>query len=212
MYYIDFDNTLYETGRLTKEVLTTFAKIIATSKRINVEIVLDELKKSFNSTVDNFESFANGLAVKYGINSSTLQLHLRKILVEKGCDFTFPDGLRFLKRLNEAGENICILTYVAQKKNLKQQSLKLAGSGILPYINEVHATNRYKYELFLDYKHGTFIDDDPRDLEGLYKAGAKKLIRIKKPNNTKRTSKALNIPKEIPTYESFDDIPVERIK
>lgn len=212
MYYIDFDNTLYETGRLTKEVLTTFAKIIATSKKINVEIVLDELKKSFNSSVDNFESFANGLAAKYGINSSTLQLHLKKIIVEHGSDFTFPDGLRFLKRLHEAGEHIYILTYVAQKKNLKQQALKLAGSGILPYTTGVIAINQYKYEMCLDYKHGIFVDDDPRDLEGLYKAGAKKLIRIKKPNNTKRTSKTLTIPKEIPTYESFDDIPIERIK
>lgn len=31
MYYIDLDNTLYETGRLTKEVLSTFARIIRKS-------------------------------------------------------------------------------------------------------------------------------------------------------------------------------------
>jgi len=212
MYYIDFDNTLYETGRLTKEVLTTFAKIISVSKKINIEIVLDELKKSFNSTVDNFESFANGLAAKYGINGNTLLLHLRKILVENGSTFTFPDGIRFLKRLNEAGEDVCLLTYVAQKKNLRQQALKLAGSGILPFVSGVQISHHYKYELYLDYKHSTFVDDDPRDLEGLYHAGARHLIRIKKPNNIKRTSKALNLPKEIPTYESFDDIPIEKIK
>ncbi|MBR1540090.1 MAG: HAD family hydrolase [Clostridia bacterium] len=208
MYYIDFDNTLYETGRLTKEVLSTFAKVIGKTQGINPNIVLEELKKSFNSTVDNFESFATNLSEKYNVNEHTLQSHLKKILIENGDKFTFPDAIEFLKRLRKKGENICILTYVAQKKNLKQQALKLAGSGILPYIDEVYNTTRFKYELAIDYKNGIFIDDSPRDLEGLYKAGVRHLIRIKKPNNLKRTSKELNIPEEIPTYTSFDEIEI----
>lgn len=212
MYYIDFDNTLYETGRLTKDVLMTFAKIIANVKKINPNIVLDELKKSFNSTVDNFESFASGLSAKYGVSNSVLQSHLKKIIIENGTSYVFPDALEFLKRLNEEGEDVCILTYVAQRKNLRQQALKLAGSGIMPYVSEIYNTNRYKFELDIDYKNGIFIDDSPRDLEGLYKAGARKLIRIKKPNNVKRTSKELNIPEEVPTYTSFDDIVIEKAR
>lgn len=212
MYYIDFDNTLYETGRLTKDVLMTFAKVIANAKKINPNIVLDELKKSFNSTVDNFESFASGLSAKYGVSNSVLQSHLKKIIIENGTSYVFPDALEFLKRLNEDGEDVCILTYVAQRKNLKQQALKLAGSGIMPYVSEIYNTNRYKFELDIDYKNGIFIDDSPRDLEGLYKAGARKLIRIKKPNNVKRTSKELNIPEEVPTYTSFDDIVIEKAR
>ena len=206
MYYIDFDNTLYETGRLTKDILMTFARVIGKSKKINPNLVFEELKKSFNSSIDNFESFATGLAKKYEVNNEILQSHLRKIILIEGTSYVFPDALDFLKKLKEKKENVCILTYVAQEKNLKQQALKLAGSGILPYISEVYNTSRYKYELKIDYKNGTFIDDSPRDLEGLYKAGARKIIRIKKPNNIKRTSKKLNIPVEIPTYTSFEHI------
>ena len=68
MYYIDFDNTLYETGRLTKEVLVTFSKVIGKHQKINYAIILDELKKDFHSTVDNFETFATSLSKKYDIS------------------------------------------------------------------------------------------------------------------------------------------------
>lgn len=208
MYYIDFDNTLYETGRLTKEVLTTFSKIIGKAQSLNPNIVLDELKKSFNSSIDNFETFAGQLSEKFNVSPQVLQSHLKKIVLENGSNFVFPDALDFLKRLNKKGEKVCILTYVAQKKNLKQQSMKLAGSGILPYVDEIYNTTRLKFELEIDYKNGIFIDDSPRELEGLYKAGAKHIIRIKKPNNTKRTSQILRIKEEIPTYENFNDIKI----
>lgn len=209
MYYIDFDNTLYETGRLTKEVLITFSKVIGKAKEINPNIVLEELKNSFNSTTDNFESFASELATKYTINENILQSHLRRIILEDGPSFVFPDALEFLKKLQENGEKVCILTFVSQKKNLKQQSVKLAGSGILPYVDEIYNTTRYKFKLEIDYKNGIFIDDSPRDIEGLYNAGARNIIRMKKPNNTKRTSQKLNLPEEIPTYTSFDDISID---
>ena len=126
----------------------------------------------------------------------------------QGSNYVFPDAFQLLEKLKEKNEPVCILTYVAQRKNLHQQALKLAGSGILPYVTEVYNTTRYKFDLQLDYKNGIFIDDSPRDLEGLYKAGAKNLIRIKKPNNEKRTSKKLNLPIEIPTYESFEKIKI----
>lgn len=208
MYYIDFDNTLYETGKLTTEVLTTFSKVIGLSQKINSSIVFEELKKNFHSSTDNFETFADTLAKKYHINHNMLQSHLKKILLENGKNYVFQDALEFLKRLKEKGETVCILTYVSQTKNLKQQALKLAGSSILPYIDEIYNTTRYKYTLEIDYKNGIFIDDSPRELEGYYKAGARHLIRIKKPNNKKRTSVNLNLPIEVPTYESFDDIKI----
>jgi len=208
MYYIDFDNTLYETGRLTREILTAFSRVIGKAQNINSAIIFEELKKSFHSSTDNFETFASSLSEKYNVSNHMLQSHLKKIILEHGNSFVFPDALEFLKRLNEKGEAVCILTYVSQRKNLKQQAMKLAGSGILPYVDMVYNTTKYKYELDIDYKKGIFIDDSPRELEGFYKAGVKKLIRIKKPSNKKRTSIALNLPIEIPTYESFNDIKI----
>ena len=206
MYYIDFDNTLYETGRLTKDILMEFTNVISKKKKLDADKILEDLTKSFNSTVDNFETFAFMLSSKYQIDYSIFQSHIQKIIIVQGKNYVFPDAFQFLKKLKENHQSVCILTYVAQSKNLHQQSLKLAGSGLLPYITEIYNTTRYKFELEIDYKNGIFIDDSPRDLEGLYKSGARKLIRIKKPNNQKRTSKKLNLPIEIPTFESFDDI------
>ena len=209
MYYIDFDNTLYETGKLTKDVLYDFSKIISNSKNLDLNEVLKNLKNSFNSTVDNFESFSLSLSQKYEIPYNNFQSILNKRIIIEGNQYVFPDALEFLKRLKSSNKEVCILTYVAQKENLRQQALKLAGSGVLPYVTEVYNTTRYKFDLELDYKNEIFIDDSPRDIEGLYKAGARNLIRIKKPNNEKRTSKSLNLPIEIPTFESFDNIEID---
>ena len=208
MYYIDFDNTLYETGKLTKDVLNDLSKTISTSKNLNFENVLLDLKNSFNSTKDNFESFVYKISEKYDVKYSILLNHLHKIIVSEGNKYVFSDAIKLLEKLKSKNEEVCILTYVAQRKNLHQQALKLAGSGILPYVTEVYNTTRYKFDLDIDYKNGIFIDDSPRDIEGLYKAGAKNLIRIKKPNNEKRTSKSLSLPIEIPTYENFEEIEI----
>ena len=209
MYYIDFDNTLYETGKLTKDILYDFSKIISNSKNLDLNEVLENLKNSFNSTVDNFESFSLSLSQKYEIPYNNFQSILNKRIIVEGNQYVFPDALEFLKRLKSSNKEVCILTYVAQKENLRQQALKLAGSGVLPYVTEVYNTTRYKFDLELDYKNGIFIDDSPRDLEGLYNSGSRNLIRIKKPNNEKRTSKSLNLPIEIPTFESFDNIEID---
>lgn len=208
MYYIDFDNTLYETGKLTKDVLNDLAKVISASNKLNFKDILSDLENSFNSTLDNFESFINKLSKKYDVKYNVLQNHLQKIILLDGQKYVFPDATQFLKKLKEKNEDVCILTYVAQRKNLHQQAMKLAGSGILPYVTEVYNTTRYKFELQLDYKNGIFIDDSPRDIEGLYEAGVRNLIRIKKPNNDKRTSKKLKLPIEIPTYEDFNEIKI----
>jgi hypothetical protein len=208
MLYIDFDNTIYETGRLTKDVLSTLAQTIGEETNSNPVTILEDIMASFNSTVDNFYSLSNNLSKKYFVSSELLHKKINEIILFKGKDYVFPDAIEFLNKLRANREPSCILTYVAQTKNISQQNFKLIGSGIYNYVDEVYCTTRYKYKLDIDYEHSTFIDDSPRDLEGLYFRGAKKIIRIKKPSNTKRTSVKLNLPIDIPTYTSFDDIPL----
>lgn len=209
MYYIDFDNTLYETGRLTKDVLSSLAELISTEKNLSAQNVLEELKASFNSTTDNFFTFAQKTSTKYNVSYTSLYNSMTQLIITNGKNYVFPDALKFLKKLKKSGETICILTYVANSKNLSQQALKLTGSGILNYVDEIYNTTRYKYELEIDYENSTFIDDSPRDLEGFYNTGARNIIRIVKPSNEKRTSKKLNLPEEIPTYTSFDSIHID---
>ena len=206
MYYIDFDNTLYETGLLTKDVLSELSKTIAKEKNLIENDILQDLQNSFNSTVDNFLSLGEKFSIKYDIDYEILKSTILNVIVKNGKKYVFPDALEFLKKLKEKNEPVCILTYVSQSKNLHQQSLKLLGSGILEYVTEVYSTTRLKYTLELDYKNNTFIDDSPRDIEGLFNSGATKIIRVKKPNNEKRTSKELNLPIQIKTITSFEEL------
>ena len=209
MYYIDFDNTLYETGRLTKDVLWALAEAVVNEKpSLARDKIFKDIRDSFNSTVDNFFDLAQKVHVKYDVSYAPLHAVIMKALLLNGKNYVFPDALEFLKRLKDQSEKSCILTYVAQPKNLTQQALKLAGSGVLDLVTEYHSTTRYKFEIGIDYKKGIFIDDSPRDLEGFYASGARNLIRIIKPNNEKRTTKELNLPVTIPTYTSFDDVPI----
>lgn len=208
MYYIDFDNTLYETGKLTKDVLSKLAIVIASQTGQKESDILEDINSSFVSSTDNFFSFAKRLSFKYNVDYSLLESEINTIIISQGKNYVFPDVLKFLKKLKDADETICILTYVANKNNIAQQALKLTGSGLLNHVDEVYTTTRYKYKLELDYENATFIDDDPRDLEGFYNSGAKNIIRIKKPNNEKRTSKTLNLPIKLPTYTNFDDIDI----
>ena len=212
MHYIDFDNTLYETGKLTKDILSGLTTTIASQANISEESVLEHIHSSFNSTVANFFTFAKNLSAKYHVDYRLLETVINTAILTNGKNYVFPDALKFIKDLKAAGETICILTYVSSKNNLSQQGLKLMGSGILTHVDEVYTTTRYKHELNLDFENSTFIDDDPRDLEGFYSCGARKIIRIKKPNNEKRTSKKLAIPEELPTYTSFKDIPLPEKK
>ena len=205
MYYIDFDNTLYETGKLTKDVLNSFSNIISTQKQINFQEIYAYIKDSFNSTTDNFISFAKSLSIKYNISFNQLYNPLMEIIITNGSQYTFPDAINFLKKLKKTGHKSCILTFVFPK-NLSQQALKLTGSGLLEYVDEVYTVTSSKSKLHLDFENSTFIEDSPKEIEDFYNSGARNIIRIIKPNNEKRTSKKLNIPVEIPTFTTFDDI------
>lgn len=205
MYYIDFDNTLYETGKLTKDVLNSFSNIISTQKQINFQEIYAYIKDSFNSTTDNFISFAKSLSIKYNISFNQLYNPLMEIIITNGSQYTFPDAINFLKKLKKTGHKSCILTFVFPK-NLSQQALKLTGSGLLEFVDEVYTVTSSKSKLHLDFENSTFIEDSPKEIEDFYNSGARNIIRIIKPNNEKRTSKKLNIPVEIPTFTTFDDI------
>lgn len=211
MYYIDFDNTLYETGKLTKDIIFTLSKIISNQNGENVNIIQEDINNSFNSSTDNFFTLAKKLSIKYNISYNELYSVITEQIITLGKNYVFPDALNFLKNLQNIGENTAILTYVTNSKNLSQQSLKLTGSGILDYISNIYITTKLKYKLEIDYTNSNniFIDDNPSDLEGLFNAGAKNIIRIVKPNNEKRTSKKLNIPVEIPTFSSFNQIQIK---
>lgn len=203
-YYFDFDNTLYETAKLTAKMLDAVANTISSSINLNANEVLEEIKPQFNSTVDNIFSFAEKMSVKYGIDPK-LTIDNVNDVINHAKDIVFPDAIRFIEQKRKNGDRLVILTYIAEG-NQEYQLQKIMGSGLANYFDQIIVTSKYKFELDLNYKDGIFIDDDPRDLNGLYTKNPIKVIRIRKENNKRSKIDIDN--KDIEEYESFDDIKI----
>ena len=204
-YYLDFDNTLYETAKLTSLMIAAIGKKIGELTGKDIETVTQYAKDNFNSTLDNIFTHAEKMGKKYEVDPITV-VDAVKAVIDNGSEIVFEDAIRFLERLKEKGHKIFVLTYI-QKTNQEYQLKKLMGSGIMKYFDGIIVTAEYKFLLDLDYTNGIFIDDDPRDLNGLFEKNPKKVIRIRKENNKRSKIDIDN--KEIEEYVSFDDIIVE---
>lgn len=203
-YYIDFDNTLYETAKLTKCMLEAICKTVSECVDKSYEEMDIYVKENFNSTNDNIFTFARETGTKFGVNPDLVENSV-KAVVDNGNHIVFEDAERFLARLKEKGHEVHILTYIP-KTNQEYQMKKLLGSGLMKYFDTITITSKYKFLLDMDYTNGIFIDDDPRDLNGLYEKNPIKVIRIRKPNNKRSKIDIDN--KDIEEFVSFDDIEV----
>lgn len=201
-YYIDFDNTLYETAKLTNLMLEEIGKSISEITKIDIEELINESRNNFNSTTDNIFSFAEKMAKKYDVNTQIVLENVNNVILN-GKDIVFEDGKRFIEKLKSIGHKIFILTYIP-KGNQEYQMKKIMGSGISQYFDGIIITSDYKFNLDIKYENGIFIDDDPRDLNGLYEKNPIRVIRIRKPNNKRSKIEIDN--KDIKEYDSFDNI------
>lgn len=203
-YYIDFDNTLYETAKLTSLEMEAIARTICEEKKIDFDKTLEEIKECFDSPKGNFISFGEEMARKYEANVQNV-IDKVNYIIDNSNDLVFEDARRFMEKLKEKGHRTILLTYIVNG-NQEQQQQKIIGSGLAKYFDEIIITTEYKYELDLNYTNGIFIDDAPRDLNGLYAKKPIKVIRIRKPNN-KRSKVDIENP-NIAEYVSFDDIEI----
>lgn len=203
-YYIDFDNTLYETAKLTTCMLDAICKTVVEKLGKEYSEIDEYVKANFNSTTDNIFTFARETGSYYGIDPDLVENNV-KAVVDNGNNIVFEDAERFLARLKENGHEVHILTYIP-KTNQEYQMKKLLGSGLMKYFDTITITSKYKFLLDMDYTQGIYIDDDPRDLNGLYEKNPIKVIRIRKLNNKRSKIDIDN--KNIEEYVSFDDIEV----
>jgi len=124
--------------------------------------------------------------------------------IKKCCDYIFTDSIPFLKRLKEKAHTIILLSYA--ENDLQYQLSKIYNSNIVDYFDKIIVTEDLKYNLNINYTKGVFIDDNPRDLIGLYSKNPIKVIRLRR-KNQKYSSEDLNI--NINEYENFNDIPLD---
>ena len=204
-YYIDFDNTLYETAKLTSLMIAAIGNKIGDLTGLEKDPIIQDAKDNFNSTLDNIFTHAEKMGKKYNVDSELVVNAVNEVL-SNGKEIVFEDAIRFLERLKEKGHKIHILTYV-QPINMEYQLKKLMGSTIANYFDGIIITSKYKFLLDIDYTNGIFIDDDPRDLNGLFEKNPIKVIRIRKSNNKRSKIDIDN--KEIEEYVSFDEIVIE---
>jgi len=203
-YYIDFDNTLYETAKLTSKMLTNVANVISLKTGEEYESIFEYVKNNFDSTNDNIFTYGKKLAEKYDVDGDDINDAINNA-INNGRDFIFPDARLFLIKLKELGHKVYILTYLP-KTNQEYQMQKIKGSGIASFFDGIIMTTDYKFNLDINYEKGIFIDDDPRDLKGLLEKNPIRVIRIRKENN-KRSKIDINNPL-IEEYRDFGDIEI----
>lgn len=200
-WYLDFDSTLYDTSSLTTDMLETMALHI---DKLNKDIILKELKNLFNREhIYNIFNLCDYFEKKYSLKSNSL-LNPVKEVIKNGSKYVYEDVISFLNKLKEKNNTIQMLTSSTVKENMEFQELKVKGSGISNYFDVITITAEPKYTLDLKYENGIFIDDNPEDLENLYKVNGKRIIRIKRKNG-KYSNKTLNISK-IEEYTTLSEI------
>jgi len=121
--------------------------------------------------------------------------------IKNYSDFLFYDSIPFLKKLKEKGHKPYLLSYGGN--DLQYQISKISSCNIVNYFDGIFITKDLKFNIDINYSDGIFIDDNPRDLIGLYSKNAKKVIRLRR-NHQKYSSEDLNI--NINEYENFNEI------
>lgn len=190
-YYIDFDSTLYETTRLSNDMLMALANELCKVANKSEEDMFAELKAMFNrENIYNIYKLAKYFANEYNLEEKFL-VNVVEGVIADGEKYVYPDSIAFLKMVKEKGHTVNILTYVAQE-DLTYQMSKLKGSGLSEYFDNVIITSRLKFNLDLKYEEGIFFDDNPKDLTGIASRNPKALIRVRRKNN-KYSSKELEL-------------------
>lgn len=181
-YYLDFDNTLYETSRLSNDMLKGLAYEISKKTSVSENDIFDELKSMFNrENIYNIYKLAKYFAKKYNIEESVLIDKVEGIILD-GKKYVYNDVISFLKELKEKNNIINVLTYVA-KEDLSYQLTKIKGSGLSEYFDNIIISSSLKFNLDLKYEEGIFFDDNPRDLLGLASKNPKILVRVRRDEN-----------------------------
>ena len=181
-YYLDFDNTLYETSRLSNDMLKGLAYEISKKTSVSENDIFDELKSMFNrENIYNIYKLAKYFAKKYNIEESILIDKVEDIILD-GKKYVYDDVISFLKELKEKNHIINVLTYVA-KEDLSYQLTKIKGSGLSEYFDNIIISSSLKFNLDLKYEEGIFFDDSPKDLLGLASRNPKILVRVRRENN-----------------------------
>lgn len=183
-FFIDFDHTLYDTDNLSKDMLDALAKYICEKTSKNYEEILEKLKGKFKRGKGNFfdiydliEHFS--LPEQYNYNKEEATEKVNEI-ISNGKKYVFEDSIPFLQYLKSKEHKTYILSYNENKVYF--QTVKIAGSGLLNYVDGLIPTTVIKGEMPFDFSQSIFIDDKPKDLISIYNKNPFGVFRVKREN------------------------------
>ena len=198
-YYIDFDNTLYNTQLLTNRILNSIVDSVRKKHDISSEDLYKEML-DINHRYHIYE-LAIYISNKYDLDELSVINKLNSIILN-ASDLVFEDTIPFLTKLKEKGHKLYMLTY--EPRNLEYQSLKISGSKLANFFDAVYITKVPKYTLDINYSEGIFIDDNISDLLGLYSKNSKQVIRLRR-KGIKYSAKNIENT-DIKEYLNFNEI------
>ena len=201
--FIDFDHTLYNTPLLTKDMLDALAIYISKVSNENFEPVLETLKNKFkrgnNNIYDIYELIKYFSKIfNYDYKEAT---NIVNNVINNGTQYLFEDSIPFLKGLKKKNHKVYILSY--NENEVYFQAVKIAGSGLLKYVDGVFPTTTLKGEIPLDFSKCIFIDDKPKDLISIYNNHPFKVFRIRRKNDTYSEIET-NLP--IPEFTNLEEL------
>ncbi len=201
--FIDFDHTLYNTPLLTKDMLDALAIYISKVSNENFEPVLETLKNKFkrgnNNIYDIYELIKYFSKIfNYDYKDA---INIVNNVINNGTQYLFEDSIPFLKGLKKKNHKVYILSY--NENEVYFQAVKIAGSGLLKYVDGVFPTTTLKGEIPLDFSKCIFIDDKPKDLISIYNNHPFKIFRIRRKNDTYSEIET-NLP--IPEFTNLEEL------
>lgn len=202
-FFIDFDHTLYNTPLLTEGMLKALTLYICKDSTYEYNNIFETLKDKFKRGTNNIYDIYKLIeyfAVKFNYNVTEATKIINDV-ISNGQKYLFDDSIPFLKWLKEQNHKIYILSY--NENEVYFQAVKIAGSGLLKFVDGIFPTTSIKGTIPLDFSKCIFIDDKPKDLISIYKNKPFKIFRIRRKNDT-YSEVETGLP--IPEFESLIEI------
>lgn len=170
-YYIDFDNTLFDSEKFYQDLLK-IAESFGLSK-----IMIDECyQDNFSNELFNPFKVIEYLIEKSNINKE-INKEIKKLLIN-AKKYLYDDTILFLEFLKKENFSLILLTY----GDVSYQKAKIKETEINEYFDQIIITSKLKGELGLDYRKSVFLDDNVEQIKSLLKKDAK-VIRIRRRGN-----------------------------
>ena len=161
--YIDFDGTLFDTSRFYND----FIKLC---NKYNIDVEEIDDIRSHMEELFSLDNFALIIKDKYHLDSGFID-EVNSLYDSK---YLYDDSTAFLENIYK-NNNLYILSY--REKNYQKKKINCCK--LNKYFKDIIITDD-KGSLDIDYRNGLFIDNNPREIEALSKAGASNIIRIKR--------------------------------